>query len=282
MYFHEYLDEINDRLSPSNSEYSRVDCPACEDRGKDKADTDRSLSINNSNGFFKCWRCGFKGRIFDHEIEDEDYEGEEWEDVPIELPSDFVAIEQAPEGLHYMQGRGFDVATMRRVGVGFARHGKHAGRVILPIHGQDGAIAGWVGRTTRDASPRYWTAQKMDRSRIFYNHAEIYKERETPLIVTEGPLDARKWFPHAVAAMGKPTDAQKEILAKRARQMLIILDGDAWREGLAIARELRRAGAKAYAIALNAGTDLAETKKDTIRKAANFAIEHKIDTDIRE
>jgi len=282
MYSSRYLEEIAESFSPSTSAYTRVNCPACEDRGKDTADNSRSLSINNENGFFKCWRCELKGKLFDNEDEEIEDENEEWEDVPLEMPSDFRAIESSDEGLNYMLGRGFDQETMRRAGVGFACWGKHAGRVILPFRGITGELVGWVGRTTRDANPRYWTAQGMDRSRIFYNDSEVYKKRETPLIVTEGPLDALKWWPHAVAALGKPTSEQKEKLAKHARPMLIILDGDAWREGLSIARELRRKGAEAYAIALEPGKDLAETKKDTIRKAAKFAFEHKIDTDTRE
>lgn len=285
-----YRDEVEaavEGMRGGESGYVRVSCPACPDR-VGKIDLKRSVSVNLRRGWYKCWRCDWRGRLpgFDDDFFDED---DGWEDVEIEIemPSDYHKLPGVAFALlsarEYLAKRNLSPEVIEGAELGYAVKGKSAGRIIMPIHGPDGAWLGWVGRAVRKGMrPVYWTAAGMDRRTTFYNDLALDAPADAPpLIVTEGPFDALRWWPDAVACLGKPTPEHMIRLRACKRRLIIALDGDAWQESIGIARVLRMQGREAYALALPRGEDLDTTDTTLVREGIAYALKNKTDTDLR-
>ena len=281
------ISEAVQGLAVGASGHVRVTCPACIDRAG-SSDRKRSCSVNMRNGWWRCFRCDFRGRLPGYEDGDgyED-ESEGWEDVPseIEEPSDFHdlpgfsrALEAARE---YLRGRGISYAAVKGARLGYAIRGAHKGRIIMPIDSPSGEPLGWVGRSVVKGARPYHTAAGMDRRRVFYGDAKLHENSGEPLVVTEGAFDALKQWPHAVACLGKPTPDHIERLRALTRPVVIALDGDAWREGLAIARALRLSGSRAYALALPPCEDLGSMEPGEVSAAVSWAVSNESDADLR-
>ena len=273
-------------LSGGGSGHVRVSCPACPDR-VGKADHKRSLSVNLRNGWWKCHRCEYRGRLPGHDDDGWD-DDDGWEDVEepeIEAPSDYnllpgraLALTRARE---YLAGRGVSDQVMVEARLGYALRGDHAGRVILPVIGASDQWLGWVGRAISPrCRPSSYTAQGMDRRQLFYNDRQL-THGAGPLVVTEGPFDALRMWPHAVAALGKPTVDHIARLEQCDRPVVVALDGDAWREGVGVAKVLRLRGRSAYAVILPAGEDPGSLPADYTLAAVRMAVEQQTDVDMR-
>jgi len=274
-------------LTAGASGHVRVGCPACIDR-VGRADRKRSCSVNTRNGWWRCFRCDFRGRLpgFDDADGFED-DSEGWEDVPTEVeePSDFHALPGMARSLEaprkYLRERGISFEAVKGAGLGYAIRGKHRGRIIMPIDSPSGTRLGWVGRTILERGRKYHTAEGMNRRVTFYNDAAL-STGSSPLVVTEGPFDALRHWPTAVACLGKPTPDHIGRLRVLDRPVVIALDGDAWREGLSVARSLRLSGVRAYALALPPCEDLGSTEPEKIAEAVAWAVDHESDTDLRD
>jgi hypothetical protein len=244
-----------------SSGHARVRCPACLAK-TGREDYRKSVSVNLRNGWWKCWRCDTRGRVPGDWGDADDLSPDDgWEDVDdYEEPSDYVQLGGGSSSLAYAPALQF--LAKRRVPsevyiaarVGYARTGQHGRRVIFPVLDADGAWRGWVGRHIGDGVPKYLTAPGMNRRRLFYNDAAVHDGTD-PLLVVEGVFDALRHWPRAAACLGKPTHDQLARLAALRRPIIVALDGDAWREGLAAAESLRFRGADAYAVRLPPTTD---------------------------
>ncbi|MBA60078.1 MAG: hypothetical protein CMQ40_13025 [Gammaproteobacteria bacterium] len=204
--------------------------------------------------------------------------------VQVEDPSDFVLLNTVtPETLpawKFLKRRRVSMEVTQQAGLGFARMGEHQGRIIMPIPGPRGDWIGWVGRDTR---PKpwipYWTAKGMDRRSVFFNDAAVREDRSFPLILTEGPLDVLRHWPHAAGCLGKPAKGQIARLAKVKRPIVVALDGDAWRAGLGLARALRvRGSPKVWALRLPPKRDLDDLDVGEVRAAVDYAVKNETDT----
>jgi DNA primase len=95
----------------------------------------------------------------------------------------------------------------------------------------------------------------MQRGKILYNAKALYADSTLPIIAVEGVFDALPYWPHAVAFLGKPSYEQIEMLYETDRPVVVVLDGDAWRESWALAERLKLAGKKAAMVRLPPKTD---------------------------
>ena len=116
-------------------------------------------------------------------------------------------------------------------------------RVILPVPDyQDFGteMKGWVARdATGTALAPYLNAKHMDRERLLFNEPALYEKTNEPVFVVEGPMDALRLWPNAVAVLGKPIPPHADIIAKARRPVVVMLDGDAWEAGKAFSYMLR-------------------------------------------
>lgn len=263
---------------PANSAgWARGNCPFCLER-TGKPDRRASFGFQTTTGWVGCFKCGIKGLVdgFD-----------EFDDVPdvvvptrpkIEMPEDFheltrgegrtaVSLDRARE---YLRSRGLvDESVWKAAHVGACLSGRYAGRVIVPIFTIDSEWAGFVGRVWRKrADIPYLYPPGMNRRELLYNEAAVYRETDEPLFVVEGVLDALALWPDAVAVLGKPSEAQLEILINAERPVAVAFDGDARYEGEAFAMRMRIEGCRTGNIVLPPQKDPDEVPRDWLNEAA--------------
>jgi len=106
----------------------------------------------------------------------------------------------------------------------------------------------------------------MARGLYLYNQATLYAPSQAPVFVVEGTLDAVYLWPDAVALLGMWTDQQIEILCTSERPLVVLLDGDAWKE--ALADILRMYGKTAVSIRLGPKLDPDDVSRDWLHKEA--------------
>jgi len=117
-------------------------------------------------------------------------------------------------------------------------------RVIVPVPNyrdlDDVAFRGWVARdVTGKSDVPYLNPKGMHRDDLLFNEPALYVQTDDPVLIVEGTMDALRLWPHAVAVLGKPIQAHTQLLKAAKRPVVIMLDGDAWEEGLAFAWTLR-------------------------------------------
>ena len=116
-----------------------------------------------------------------------------------------------------------------------------SGRVVIPIHNQDGELVAYAGRSIDGAEPRYKLPAGFHKSLELYNlHRTITGGGNNTVVVVEGFFDCMKFaavgFP-AVALMGCSISVHQELLlAKHFERAWIVMDGDT--AGVAASREI--------------------------------------------
>jgi DNA primase len=133
----------------------------------------------------------------------------------------------------YMAQRGVDPATAAEFGIGFySRPGLMSGRVVIPIHNQQGEEVAYAGRAVDGRMPKYKLPGGFHKSLELYNlHRAIATGSQT-VIVVEGYFDCVRvhqgGLPWVVALMGSSLSPQQEtILCERFERVILMLDGDA-------------------------------------------------------
>jgi hypothetical protein len=96
--------------------------------------------------------------------------------------SRFEPATEKPRYLRYLEGRGFTdpIGLIRRYDLRYARNGKWAGRLLIPLT-CNGTINGWTGRAINGLEPKYLS-----------EGVGPYMPRpaRSRTIIVEGPLDA--------------------------------------------------------------------------------------------
>ena len=121
-------------------------------------------------------------------------------------------------------------------------------RIIIPAY-MNGEFAGWqaryVGNPPSKAIPKYYTMPHMKRNHILYNYdrAKTYPF----MVLCEGPTDAWRFGPEAVALWGKSISPFQIQLAtgNPERVVYVCLDGEALIEGMSVFDKLGSAVSKA-------------------------------------
>lgn len=252
--------------SPSAGGWWRVDCPHCA-AVVGKVDRTQALAVSSTTGWWRCWRCGTSGR--DRSIGDGSWHAaarveSSIHDADLGPPEGFTPLGEEPgasaavtgPARAYLARRGVPPPLVAELGIGAVVSGKLAHRVVVPVI-DDGRWAGWVARDwTGEAERRYLYPRGMRREGLLFNGAALHDhDSYLPVIVVEGVFDALPHYPHAVACLGKPTASHVVALSMTERPVVVALDGDAWREGMALAQKLRLLGREAAHLRLPPTTD---------------------------
>ena len=267
----------------SSQGFGRVNCPFCVER-VGKADRKRCFSVAPDTGWFRCFRCGVTGRL--NGFADERYAPkEEQPQQPspqaAQPPESFTPVYEGA-GLtafvlkparDYLASRNLTVEQQAQARIGACAQGKYQKRVVVPVLDADGdSWLGWVARAwQKDAERKYLYPSGMVRS--LYNHAALLVETTEPVYVVEGVFDALALWPHAVAVLGKPTDAHLEALAAAKRPVVFVLDGDAHEEGWAYSMRLKLDGQRSGNVRLAPGVDPDEVDLADLWDAAHLALQ---------
>ena len=216
------------------SNFIGVDCCHCSpDSGK------FHLGFSLTSKFCTCWSCGYlplvktlcelTGEKMGAMIElVGGLEGEEPSAArptgTLRLPASVGPMQAIHK--HYLRNRGFDPKELARVwGVqGIGLHPSLAWRLLIPIH-YKGKIVSWTTRAVAEDVPiRYISANPEEE--IMPHRSLLFGEdyvRHTAVIV-EGPLDAARIGPGAVATFGISWTEEQAVRLLRFPRRVIIFD----------------------------------------------------------
>lgn len=275
------LDAISGRR-PNSKGRIRANCPMCM-LVTGKTDRKQCLDLNTNGGWWKCYRCSSSGRVsampFDLSTVQQEGRKEE-EKPPVVMPEGFVPLWKA-EGkaaittkpaLRYLETRRISPEMVAAARIGACVRGPFAGRIVIPIY-RGGKLAGYVGRAwQKKVERKYMYNAGFERAITLYNEDALYVTTAEPVLIVEGVFDTFPFWPHACAVLGKPSEDQIKMMVNARRPIAIVLDGDAHREGAALAMGLRRHGKRVVSLRLNAGVDPDEIPDEVLRRArAAFA-----------
>lgn len=274
------LDAIGGRR-PNGAGKIRAHCPFCA-MVVGKVDRKACLEVNTNGGWWKCYRCDSSGRLRDMPFDLATVAKivPEEERPIVSMPDGFVplwksegkaAITTEP-ARRYLERRGISPEIVQAARIGACVRGHFAGRIVVPIY-KAGKLAGYVGRIWKKKGDRpYLYNAGFTRANTLYNEDALYVTTNEPILVVEGVFDTFPFWPDAVAILGKPSEPQIEMLLRARRPIAVVLDGDAHREGAALAMGLRLRGKLAVSLKLAPGLDPDEVPNDVRAKArAAFA-----------
>lgn len=245
-------------------EWQRIRCPVCLYR-TGKEDRRRSFDFHSYTGGFYCQKCQISGRVPGWAQDPGSFYDAgappkraavplyKHETAEIPLPFGYYPLWEG-EGAESEVGADARAYAATRVpqrlwkllGVGATLEGsdQYANRIIIPIYDDVRRIIGWVGRSYLPKSklpylypPKATTG--FERKNVIYNEQALYVETDIPCLVVEGVFDTIYCWPHSVAVLGKPGDAQMAKMLKAKRPVVALLDGDAKGESRALHRRLR-------------------------------------------
>jgi DNA primase len=131
----------------------------------------------------------------------------------------------------YWAGRGVDAETARHFGIGYSRgKGSMAGRVVIPIHDENGFLVAYAGRSVDETDPKYRFPPRFRKSLVLFNLHRAAAHGES-VVVVEGFFDCIKvhqaGLPCVVALMGCSLSIRQEaLLQQHFREVILLLDGD--------------------------------------------------------
>jgi DNA primase len=131
----------------------------------------------------------------------------------------------------YLAGRGIDSETAHHFGIGYSRgKGSMAGRVVIPIHDENGFLVAYAGRSIDETDPKYRLPPRFRKSLVLFNLHGAAAEGKS-VIVVEGFFDCFKvhqaGLPGVVALMGCSLSfRQEELMCAHFREVVLLLDGD--------------------------------------------------------
>lgn len=265
----------------AGSGWRRGPCPVCERvHGRASTSSDDAMGLSD-RGYFQCFRCGTTGWVRDRDETAPEPEPEPAEPVAaIEPPPGFIELADGEgatayalsDARAYLAGRGITRATARAAGIGACLYGYFGGRVIVPFVGDSGQWLGFVARAwSKAVQPKYRYPKGMNRRATLYRAAVLARETDEPAIVVEGAFDALP-FEGGVALLGKPAEAHIDVLARARRPIAVVLDGDAWEEGEALAQRLLLRGQRAGFIRLPPKVDPDEVPPDELMAQARACL----------
>lgn len=212
-----------------------------------------------------------------------------------------LSSETLRPALEYLRKRGVTDDVMRAARIGACTSGKYGQRIIVPcvpstmappagrVVSDDDVLDELFGAGVGDAQPnagtpwhgfvaRTWLPKDacdvtylyptgMHRDRIVFNDRALGVVTDTPVAVVEGVFDTFPLWPDAVAVLGSASELQVQALLAAKRPVAVVLDGDAWRSGVALAQRLQFDGQQAGAVILPPRLDPDEVPADVLRAA---------------
>jgi DNA primase len=131
----------------------------------------------------------------------------------------------------YLAARGVDPEVARHFGIGYNRGtGSMAGRIVIPIHDENGFLVAYVGRSVDQTEPKYRFPARFRKSLALFNLHRAGAHGKS-VVVVEGFFDCirvhQAGLPCVVALMGSSLSVrQEELLCGHFREVVLLLDGD--------------------------------------------------------
>jgi DNA primase len=234
-------------------------CPVCsyEIKGLDHLDGKGNLEVNYFQKVYKCWACseshGTHGSLhklirkygthkqlkkYELLMPESEFEPEKKFYHKVKLPKEYISFKDISGGLklthhykrayNYLKERNITDEMIEKFRIGFCYDGKYANRIIIPSYNADGDLNYFVARSYETRPYRKYDNPEAEKQTIIFN--EYLIDWEQPIHIVEGPFDSI-FLPNAIPMLGKVmSDFLFEILYEKAKKIIIVLDGDAWRD----------------------------------------------------
>lgn len=269
------------------------DCPVCsyEIKGLDEGDGKGNLEVNYMSNVYKCWSCGEthethgslyklikthgnKKQLKNFLILNPDQKPKSNKEfAKVKLPKELVKFKDMTNGFklthnyktvwNYLNSRGITEDMINKYDIGVCFSGEYANRFIIPSYDERGYINYFVSRTflTRYVKNKYKNPEAL-KEEIIWNINLINWEK--PIYIVEGPIDSM-FLDNSIPMLGKKmSDLLFETLYERAKEVVIVLDGDAWMDTEKLFHKLNcgRLMGKVSVVKLPLDKDIADLRGD--------------------
>lgn len=193
-------------------------------------------------------------------------EGKKKDFEDVVLPDEFRTLSKEWHGpyynkaMSYLADRGIGMEDIIRWKLGYCEDGRYKHRIIIPSFNDQGFLNFITGRAFYDGMTRYWNGN-FCKDIVFNDYMVDWKK---PVFVTEGPFDAFKIGPNAIALQGSLLSKDTLLFSKLVLSgvdVYLALDHDAFEKTLDIARELISYGVTCMFVPLGGKKDVGEMTK---------------------
>jgi DNA primase len=234
------------------------DCPVCDD-GRNKG----NLEVNIDKEVYHCWSCGDTegthgalGRLFDKYgtkqqkklytvlKPNESTSRPQIKKPKVQIPENFALFKDSNprypvylRAYNYLKGRGITDEMIEKFGIGFCDTGSHGGRIIIPSYNKKGELNYYIGRSWDVNSKAKYRNPEAEKDKIIFWENLIDWDKDIYLV--EGAFDGM-FLDNPVVMLGKHmSELLFETIYEKAKgDIIICLDGDAFKNGLKLYHEL--------------------------------------------
>jgi len=225
-------------------------CPYCGHHKK-------KMSINFSNGYWKCWVCDTRGKniyrivrkfgdyqqrqkyrelqglidLSDFEEMFKEYNNIQEKQI-LEMPEGFVSLcnkdlpMDSTDAFRYLSSRGIGRREILKWKIGYCKEGRYAGRIIIPSFDVEGDLNYFIARSYVGHTRRYLNPPA-DRDLVFN---ELNIDWDEPVVLVEGVFDAIAAGDNAIPILGSTLREQSRLfqaIAVHDTPVYMALDYDA-------------------------------------------------------
>jgi DNA primase len=232
-------------------------CPVCDD-GRNK----HNLEVNYIDNVYKCWACGDSenthgplGRIFDkygnkkqkklyNVLKPETVVKREKSKKALKLPESFTLFKDSSpvypirrQAMNYLKSRGITDEMIEKFGIGFCDKGDHAGRIVIPSYSTNGVLNYYIARSWNPMSRAKYKNPEAEKDKIIFWENLIDWNKDIYLV--EGAFDGL-FLDNPIPMLGKHMSELlfDTIYQKAKGNVIICLDGDAWKNAVKLYHEL--------------------------------------------
>lgn len=279
------------------------DCPVCshEIKGLDEGDGKGNLEVNYMSNVFKCWSCGETHethgstykliKTFGNKkqlktfliLNPEQRPRSNKEYAKVRLPKEFVKFKDMTKGFkmthhfksfwNYLNSRGITEEMIIKYNIGACFSGDYSNRIIIPSYDENEYVNYFIGRTylTKNVKYKYKNPEAL-KEEIIWNLPLINFEK--PVYIVEGVFDSI-FLDNSIPILGKKmSDLLFDVLYEKAKEIIIVLDGDAWLDTEKLFHKLNcgRLMGNVQVVKLPIDKDIADLRGD-ITEYKSFKIE---------
>lgn len=260
------VDLLRDVLGKEKQHYQSkgqisFDCPVCAAEKGIEKDGKGNLEINYSKHVYKCWACGEThgtqgplGKLFDQFgtkkqkkvydlVKPEELKLEDIKRPKLRLPEGYIKFKDSnprfiphAEAYRYLKSRGITDDLIERYDIGYTVDGDFAYRIIVPSYNENGVLNYFVARSWVPKKMKYKNPS-VPKDEIIFGENRIDWNKDIQIV--EGVFDSF-FLDNPVVLLGKKISKLifETIYNKCMGNIIICLDGDAFKDGLKLYHEL--------------------------------------------
>ena len=149
---------------------------------------------------------------------------------------------QKQHALNFLYKRGLDMSDILRYNLHYCLNGVYQNRIIIPSYDSDGILNYFVGRDFYKSIMKYKNPP-IPKDIIGF---DLYVDWGEPIILCEGVFDAMAIKNNTIPLFGKTIlpKLEKKIVEKRVKNIVIVLDDDAFNDSLKMIEKFQNMGIK--------------------------------------